>query len=152
MIHSKVNASSALLVSNASLGSSPSQSLTRIVTVTLTSLFHTMSHKFHCQKGISVHLQPCPCSMTLPVSLTCSIKPNTIGVALTSLRPLPQVLLMSLLEHPAVPGIPFHLLEPVCCLSLREPGQSWEPALTGSSFQLIWPANLISTWSPVAQS
>ena len=27
----------------------------------------------------------------------------------------------------------------------REPGQSWEPALTGSLFQLIWLANLIST-------
>ena len=46
----------------------------------------------------------------------------------------------------------FILQEPVCCLSLRELGQSWEPALTGSSFQLIWLANLISTWSPVAQS
>ena len=27
----------------------------------------------------------------------------------------------------------------------REPGQSWEQALTGSLFQLIWLANLIST-------
>ena len=29
--------------------------------------------------------------------------------------------------------------------------QSWEPAPTGSLFQLIWLANLISTQSPVAQ-
>ena len=56
------------------------------------------------------------------------------------------------MECPAVPGVLFYSLEPVCHLSLREPGQSWEPALTGSSFQLIWLANLISTWSPVAQS
>ena len=32
--------------------------------------------------------------------------------------------------------------EPVCHLSLREPGQPWKPALTGSSFQLVWPCNL----------
>ena len=50
-----------------------------------------------------------------------------------------------------VSGIQF-FLEPVCHLLSREPGQSWEPALTGSSFQFIWPANLISTQSPVAQS
>ena len=30
----------------------------------------------------------------------------------------------------------------MCHLSSREPGQSWKPALTGSSFQLIWPCNL----------
>ena len=47
-----------------------------------------------------------------------------------------------LLEYPAVPSILFYFLEPVCYLSLREPGQPWKPALTGSLFQLIWPCNL----------
>ena len=53
--------------------------------------------------------------------------------------------LANMLECPAVPGILFYLLEPVRYLLLREPGQSWKPPLTGSLFQLIWLANLIST-------
>ena len=53
----------------------------------------------------------------------------------------------------AVPFISFHFISRASVQShSREPGQSWKPALTGSSFQLIWLANLISTQSPVAQS
>ena len=44
--------------------------------------------------------------------------------------------------HLAIPSISFYFISRASVPShSREPGQSWKPALTGSSFQLIWPFN-----------